>query len=91
MKILSLFILLISSSHALEKKSSGGAEYVITSKNLNTISIKSHLKIPPDEFRSLGNGQYYIKYKKDPGLPALKKQAGKSFEIQPNFVYKSLK
>lgn len=90
MKYFFIFLFLVTSVFALEKKTV--AEYIIAGPNMTAETLKITLKkYPPDQLRPLSKGNYLIQYKKDPGLDALKKAVGKDFKIQPNFSYKANK
>lgn len=90
MKYFLILLFFTTSVFALEKKTV--AEYIVAGPNMTAETLKiTFKKYPPDQVKPLSKGNYLLRYKKDPGLQALKKTAGKSLTIQPNFIYKSLK
>lgn len=65
-------------------------EYIVTTKPvLSEEKLESALSPhKPTTVKSLGNGQYLLIYKSDPGLKELNKAGLGQFTIQPNHKYK---
>ena len=65
-------------------------EYILTAKAaLTEAQVSSALEThKPDSIRFLGNGQYLIVYKTDPGAQKLDKAGNGVFTISPNLKYK---
>jgi hypothetical protein len=92
MKILLIILTFIISNHAFcaPRNRMKGAEYIVTANKetkLEAISM-SFKGLSPDLIKPLGNGQYLIHFKNDPGLIKLKSLSKQNFNIQPNFKYK---
>lgn len=65
-------------------------EYVVTTNPILTEAKLENALSPhkPESVKSLGNGQYLIIYKSDPGLNELNKAGLGQFTIHPNRKYK---